>query len=358
MEDELKLCWLRHRPREHSASVIATSGQSQHRSSTDFIERIIRSYRAAIATGDKGSPTSMWEGPLAEIKHKEHSTLLDGDVNVVGEMLHNPTHSMLCYGFDELMLFVEGRTDPASALVKTSEWLYDNLRRLAESVGAIRLANPENYGHHSDLDPGIENILSKLDDHFGVRVAFPNPYAGEVGLATSRGIVSYRTIQAIYQAWRAVNLATTPRVLEIGPGLGRTAFYLKLFGVGDYVGIDIPLSNVAQAHFLGTTLGESTVRLHGEKRDGFQIVPDRVLTELEGHFDVVLNADSLTEIDRATATTYWRFIEKRCGVLLSINHEDNPFTVRDLYSGNTLRVERYPYWMRRGYVEEVVRFKA
>ncbi|WP_207234676.1 hypothetical protein, partial [Bradyrhizobium sp. Leo170] len=109
MEDELKLCWLRHRPREHSASVIATSGQSQHRSSTDFIERIIRSYRAAIATGDKGSPTSMWESPLAEIKHKEHSTLLDGDVNVVGEMLHNPTHSMLCYGFDELMLFVEGR---------------------------------------------------------------------------------------------------------------------------------------------------------------------------------------------------------------------------------------------------------
>ncbi|MET4607051.1 SAM-dependent methyltransferase, partial [Bradyrhizobium sp. JR4.1] len=145
----------------------------------------------------------------------------------------------------------------------------------------------------------------------------------------------------IYQAWRVISLAHRPRVLEIGAGLGRTAFYL--FGVAEYVAIDIPLSNVAQAHFLSRTIGEDVVR---------------ILHQLVGDFDVALNVDALTEMARPTATEYLRFVEARYRIFLSINHEANLFTGRDLYADNkSVTVERHPSWMRRGYVEEVIRFR-
>ncbi|WP_354202630.1 hypothetical protein [Bradyrhizobium sp. JR4.1] len=124
------------------------------------------------------------------IKRNEHDILMDGDIAAVGEMLRNPARSRLFYGFDELMLPLEGRVDPASVLVNTPEWLYDNLRRLADAVGAIRLANSENWIHQPDVDPGgMETIVEKLDQRFGVRLIFPDPSAGELGLPTSRGII-------------------------------------------------------------------------------------------------------------------------------------------------------------------------
>jgi hypothetical protein len=43
--------------------------------------------------------------------------------------------------------------------------------------------------------------------------------------------------------------------------------------------------------------------------------------------------------------------------LLSINHEANEFTVAQLIrEGKHARASRMPYWMRRGFVEEVVEF--
>ena len=356
-ERESPLCWLRYRPVEHSRATVAVSDPPRERASAEFISRIIRSYQAAVRTSADNDP-SMWTGPLAAIKRNEQAALMDGDIGAVGEMLHNPVLSRLCYGFDELFLPLEGRVDPASVLVSTPEWLCDNLRRLAEAVGAIRLANPESWSFHPDVDPGIETIIEKLDQRFGVRLIFPNPYAGEIGVPTSRGIVSYRTIQAIYQAWRVVSLARQPRVLEIGAGLGRTAFYLKLFGVTEYVAVDVPLSTVAQAHFLGRTIGEDAISLYSEEPRRFRLLPDFQLDELAGDFDVALNVDALTEMARSTADTYLRFIEDRCRVFLSINHECNAFTVRDLYADNkSATAERHPYWMRRGYVEEVIRFR-
>jgi hypothetical protein len=67
-----------------------------------------------------------------------------------------------------------------------------------------------------------------------------------------------------------------------------------------------------------------------------------------------LNADSLTEIGRSAANEYWSQIQQRCSVFLSINHEANEFTISDLIGERPAL--RYPYWMRRGYVEEVVNF--
>jgi SAM-dependent methyltransferase len=352
---EKPLTWLRHRPGEHSVASTAVAGQPAGTVSKAFIARITHAYRAAMRSATGDAAPSMWSGPLMDVKHRERAILADGSLDEIKLMLSQPTASMLCYGFDEIMAHVEGRNDPASILVNSAEWLYDNLRRLAEAVGAIRLSNPENYYYQDERRYDVEQLLTALDDQLGIKITFPNPYPGEVGIASSRGVISYRAVQAIYQAHRVVTLSKNPRVLEIGAGLGRTAFYLKQFGVTDYVAIDIPLSNVAQAHFLGSILGETAVSLYGEAANGFSIQPDSALQTITDHFDVVLNVDSLTEMARETADEYWRFIECRCGAFLSINHEANPFAVRDLSnSRGPHKVTRNPYWMRRGYVEEVV----
>lgn len=359
LRSEILLSQLRHRPSENYAGGTSTSSQSATHLTDGFYFRLAEAYRAAVINAPTDPTPSMWSGDLTNLKYREHMVMLRGTIAEIRDLLQNPTKTQLCYGFDELMIGSEGRDDPASVLVKTSGWLYDNLLRLAEAVGAIRTHNPENQHQNRPSEHNIEEIIGKLDHLFAVRLRFPNPYAGEVGLLTTRGIISYRTLQAIYQAWRVVTLCRSPRVLEIGPGLGRTAFFLNQFGVSDYVGIDIPLSNVAASHFLASSIGEDAVSLYGEGALGFQITPSHSLDDVEGAFDVIINTDSLTEMSRANARSYWNFAKERCRIFLSINHEANPFTFRDIYTEDgPLKVERHSYWMRRGYVEEVSWFKA
>jgi hypothetical protein len=80
--------------------------------------------------------------------------------------------------------------------------------------------------------------------------------------------------------------------------------------------------------------------------------------ETVGHVDVVLNVDSLTEMGEKTATDYFTWMSENCETFLSINHEANHFTVRDLCLSlypSSLR-SRNPYALRTGYVEEFFSF--
>ena len=89
-----------------------------------------------------------------------------------------------------------------------------------------------------------------------------------------------------------------------------------------------------------------------------KIFPPHFFLNGSDHYDLVVNVDSLTEMDETMARNYWSQIETRTDIFLSINHEHNPFTVRELISGSKreTRSDRAPYWMRRGYVEETVCF--
>jgi hypothetical protein len=73
---------------------------------------------------------------------------------------------------------------------------------------------------------------------------------------------------------------------------------------------------------------------------------------------ICFDADSLPELDRNTAERYLDEIAARASAFLSINHEANAFTVRDLLQkrDDVVSYERFPYWMRRGYAEEIIRF--
>jgi len=240
----------------------------------------------------------------------------------------------------------------------------DALVSLAEAIGARSVENPERYGPRAKQATSSE-VISQLEHKFKFEIPIPNFFPSEFGLASPRGVISYRVPQAIWQAWRVAQLVRNvvkPKVLEIGGGLGRTAFYARMFGVTDYTIVDIPISSLAQGYFLGRSLGCEAVTLQGEKSanqtNSIKLMAPSYFLEGTDRYDLVINIDSLTEMDSSDASRYWTAIESRADKLLSVNHEANEFTVSDLASKSTKVVgfSRNPSWMRRGYVEEVFEF--
>jgi hypothetical protein len=63
-------------------------------------------------------------------------------------------------------------------------------------------------------------------------------------------------------------------------------------------------------------------------------------------------------MDAQHAMGYIREISRRAVLFLSIDQESYPLRVRDLPAGCAIdtRVLRYPYWLRKGYVEEIYAF--
>src|SRR5207244_1775804 len=135
---------------------------------------------------------------------------------------------------------IEDRRSPGLAL--------DALAALAEALGARNMELPENYYIWRVDRLHADALLDQIDQAVGFKVPIPNPFPAEYGLVSSRGIISYRVPQALYQAWRIAKLVEgihNPRILEIGGGLGRTAFYARQFGLRNYTIVDIPVSSLA-----------------------------------------------------------------------------------------------------------------
>ncbi|OBI53360.1 hypothetical protein A5706_22470 [Mycobacterium sp. E796] len=238
----------------------------------------------------------------------------------------------------------------------------DALARFAEAIGAIPLDNPEAYSIRDVVVLKAEDLLEKIERVSGWRFSVPNPFPHEHGIQTSRGVISYRTSQALYQAWRIKQLTreiSNPRVAEIGAGLGRTAYYARELGIADYTIVDLPLTSVSQAYWLGRVVGQDAISLCDEAfvdaDRRIKIIPPQAFLESDRQFDLIINIDSITEMDISIASAYIEKIFECASTFFSINHEANAFRVTDLLTGrsNLQTCTRNPCWMRRGYVEEV-----
>ena len=191
-----------------------------------MVERIIAAYVQSVGVTQQSD--SFWDNAFFKLKRDIHDALIAKDRHVLAEMLQDPGRTDLFYGFENL----------ARSLAHGVEYrgrnVHLDLLLLSEAIGVERSRNPE-YGEPTTL-PDVEPLLERLDEALGATLQFPNPFPGEVGLATSRGVASYRAVQAIFQAWRIAELVDQrpgARVLEIGAGLGRTAFYANsVRGVG------------------------------------------------------------------------------------------------------------------------------
>lgn len=351
---------MRYRPVEATLGSLGVASSSSLPDDEGLVARITTAYRAAYET-DVGDKASFWLTEFARMKQADHEVLRDGDLAAAATLLRNPAQTQLFFGFDEVAdhsVWPQYQYPHLARVLGSKEYLYDLLLRIAEAVGVRRLHYPEILG------PGgppaeVESILAGLDQAFGFHVTFPNPFPEEIGLATSRGVASFRAIQSLYQAYRIVELAgRASRVVEIGGGLGRTAYYAWQFGIRDYTLIDLPLTNVAQGYFLGRVLGDDAVTLFGESSgDGIRVLPPSMFLDAEDCYDIAVNVDSMTEMAAATAQAYFSSMRARARIFLSVNHEFNPFTVKDMSAEYGIHAEsRMPYWLRRGYVDEVFRF--
>ena len=367
-----QFAWLLHREPAQSTPVLAASIAPDLEDDHALVERVIAAYRLAYKQHKPSA--SGWDHDLVEIKKDIHNVLLAGNIEQAGRLLRNPAETALFWGFDAIAKGPPGSVEPHEAVIRTlnpsadwrrlySLWLFDALNALAEALGARRLSyletEPGKVGMHDAGARTTDDIVDQINATLGVRLQFPNPFPEELGLQSSRGVIGFRAIQAVYQAYRIAQITNEKpgvKVLEIGAGLGRTAYYANLLGVKDYTILDIPLTNAAQGYFLGRVLGPDAVRLNGEAIGGpLLIQPSTAMKENAERYDLIVNVNSWTEMAPEVAAVYWDYAKSVTRTVLSINHEHNAFTVRSMYSKDSdVRVTRYPYWVRKGYVEEIV----
>lgn len=307
---------------------------------------------------------------LSEMRADVHETLLTGNTADISEMLSNPMSNNLTYGFEDVNKI-------AASCVKNSpsRVMAALVHRLGEIWGAVDIVNTEVFGLHDRLNfrtfysvIDVEAIIKKLESLFSCKIHFPNPYCGEAGIqiggASGVEIVSFRALQALHQAftiWKKIENRGAKRVLEIGAGLGRTAYYCKTLFDIDYTIIDLPITQVASAHFLMQSIGENAVSLYGEPqlKERIKILPPHAFLDGDlGKFDLIVNFDSLTEMDYSTMKAYWNKIKTSANAFLSVNHECNQHTVRELICADddVKTYSRHFYDMRNGYAEEYVTF--
>jgi hypothetical protein len=248
---------------------------------------------------------------------------------------------------------------------------FDKLVCLGESLGVLSVENPEqgkggNWGNNILTDPS--QIVDKIEAQLGIDIVPPEGTVYVAGLRVRGGLLHYRHINALYLAARIRDL-TSPqdRICEYGGGLGLAAFYLRRMGHNDFTIFDLPIVNILSGHFLIGTLGEEAVCLEGEhpRADTIKIKANwNCSNESGGAFRVAANQDSFPEISRGIFDEYVAQIKRTTtAYFLSINHESEhpiPGGAKHLHVSRLLtadqrfrRIYRSPYWLRRGYVEEL-----
>jgi hypothetical protein len=333
--------------------------------SDDFLNRVKHSYQIALSESPvpRGEIWPMIDG----MRRSVHDALLANDTADLRRIFADPIISNLYYGVDNLAATIEDsfsrNPNADAAFAKQAE---NQVAELASALGLRRWVPTESeryadYHREAFAEPPLDTdkLLDLIEDKIGYDLAFPNPFRGERGASTSRGLVSYRAVAAVYQALRiGQEKKGSHAVLEIGPGMGRTAYYATQAGISGYTTIDLPLGVVGQACYLGAVLGPEALWMIGDQGepDGrIRILPTTKLANLNERFSVVLNTDSLTELGREGAIRYLTWIANQANVFISINHEANHATISDLAKSALSNAEyrRFPYWLRHGYAEEI-----
>jgi hypothetical protein len=256
---------------------------------------------------------------------------------------------------------------------------WDKLVALGEALGALEVENPEEVDHRATMSTDPDTLVERIAGHLGVDVAPPDVDGGMLKLETSRGAFAMSDIWAIFTAYlmqgALKDLHPGPaRVCEIGGGSGRAASWSHRFGVGSYSIVDLPHAAVVQGYYLLKSLPEKRVALYGEPAaddpsTDVRVLPTRA-TVRDPQYDLVVNQDSFPEMHPDHVQEYVAWIRGVCpgGLLLSVNHESKARYGR---RGHGLvhvsvpeaverargfeRLQRFPYWPRKGYVVELYR---
>jgi hypothetical protein len=300
--------------------------------------------------------TDVWDPIFNNFQKNLQFTLRNTNEKNIIRILDNPGQTNLFLGFETNV------SSKMWANVKENLFAIDRLISFSEFLGIENIYNPER-DKISVSKINIDNLINQIENKIGIKLIFKNPFPGERGIKTSRGILNEKEIQAMYTAYKiSLIIKKGENVLEIGGGLGRTAYYCNLFGIKDYSIVDIPLTFLAQGNYLGRVLNPKKIKFENElskkyvKKSIKLITPEYFLRNKK-NYDLILNCDSLTEININLAQKYMRKISK-AKYFLSINHEKNSFKISTLIKKfKFIEYLRNLYWLRKRYVEQIIKFK-
>lgn len=347
-----------HHYKEFSYKAAKPSTVLRKEDDNELIERLKKFYLLCDQNFD-GNKNSQWTPIFTRLQGDIHEAFIKNNEEKIKDILRTPSKYNLFYGFENMCRDLLSNKRLEDYL--EPEMVMDSIISMCEAVGVLRISNPESLRIRKNLD--AQSAINLLEEKFNFSISFPTPFEGEYGVETKNGIISYRAIQAFYQAWKIFEIIKkipNPSVLEIGGGLGRTAYFSRQFGIKNYTIVDIPMSSLSQGNFLGRVLSGQHIHLTGEPLSSeidnqIKLIHTKEFFSSHKNYDLIINVDSLTELDVSIATDYFNHISNICKTFLSINHEHNTFTVDDLWKKNSTmeKIYRQLYWLRRGYAEEL-----
>jgi len=335
---------------------------------TELVERIAGALRKELDI-DEYEADDVWKH--FRERHKELIELLENDEPGARAYLAKMFATPLALGFQQGDLVYDSLKSSRKTRERVVKNHLDKLAGLAESLGCVPVENPEAGPWAELVHMPPDEMLDRISAALGWEFQAPGFQGGLYGIVTRRGLVTSRDMAGLYVAHRASAIVLdkhTP-VCEIGAGAGYTAFYLWHLGYRHITLIDLPTVNVAQTWFLGRNLPDARLILSGEdgvfsSEEGIRILTPRYFALVPGdYFALVINVDSMPEIDEEIVTDYLRRMKRNTKRFLSINHEGmHPLTagkrhlrVADVVDkvGGFRRLARFPFWLRKGYVEQL-----
>jgi hypothetical protein len=334
----------------------------------ETVERVVAAFHRAVAVTPP-APRCLWDH-LEGQNGAFTQALTDGDLDGVGRVLRGMFRSSAVYGLGWFMEGVaEELRDTPDGCQHVLRWT-DSLRSLAEAVGVLNLTNPEQNptAYRRTLDFDLAATVAGVERALGLDLSFP-AVGGAYGCRLGGRLYAVDPFVHAYTVHRLRQMGAEPgsSVAEIGGGYGCLALLAHRAGLRDYTVYDLPWVSALQGYFLIRTLPPGTVRLFGEEAGTVRVLPWPCFHDRPGRsVDYVVNCNSMAEMGEDAAVAYLRTIGRVTRrAFLSINQEakvpvlDYPpqLSVAELarrVEGLTA-VSRYPYWMRKGYVEEVYR---
>lgn len=357
------------------------AGLPTFRKSRRLIERIQASYRAAVTDSRANNTTG--SSPWSILGWNERQSAIvqaleSGDAKDVHRVLGSFFVTDAAYGFSlgrpELMAIRRSRV---SVMRAEAKWA-STLRHTALCIGATRARNPELRVHAPDLaiDERIRNVVARIQT--ATRTPFDFPKIMGVfgcrctGVATP--VPELALNHYLVATWVSWLVDTNPEksVIELGPGYGGVAYYFcRRFAnlKARYTGIDLPFACAVQAFFLGSALGETKIRLYGERETGaqvIQLVPSTTVLAGESVLEdasVLLAQDSLIEMSASDAIRILRTVVPCIKSWMLVIGPDKsgssaswPGTHLDALKCHLRgfhQVERTPLTWRRGYMRNL-----
>jgi hypothetical protein len=337
--------------------------------------RLLNFYAASVEDQPESRPlrgSDLWTvigaGPHADLIR----VLKKNDAGELAGYLCNLGRSSATHGILQDTVVYQNLVSNEEARRHQVAFTIDKLVSLAEALRCLPYENPESGRWGVNAYTDVEELIDRIEKALGSDFDHPSVLGGLFGLDTSKGILDFRYISALYTGWRICQILKDrgdTSVCEIGAGIGFFGHACTRLGIKNYTIFDLPQVAVMSGYYLIKSLPHANVVLYGEEEKNgpsIKLYPFwRFGRTGEKCFDLTLNQDSFAEIDSRLVNWYLDSIVLNTKTFfLSINQEGRAYlefldkselSVSELMlnrKGYEL-VYRFPYWMREGYTEEL-----